>query len=284
VNARLRQIGENMLHVAVNGIDIAFEAVGEGSHLLILHGGLLAQTEWQPQVGYFAQCGYRVITCDLRGHGESGASSEPYSVALFASDVIGLLDALDVRAVDCCGHSLGGMVAQELAITYPERLRALVLAETSLSTASTRVEAAQTLLVKGLLRLMSVHQMARLSGREFGRRVAAVRPYVEQEMRRHAHDKRNYLNIWRAVFGFDSRSRLHEITSPTLILVGEHNRRTHAQARQMRNLIPRAELQVIPRAGHMLNWDNPEAFNETIAAFLRQARAHTPGENAASAD
>lgn len=262
-----------MPHVPVNGVDIAYETVGEGEPLLLLHGGLVSRAEWQPQVGYFAQRGYRVVTCDLRGHGESGTSPDPYSISLFAGDIVGLLDAIGLDVAACCGHSLGGMVAQELAIRYPERVRALVLADTSFGTASTWAEAVQTLFAKGLFRLMSVQQIAQLSARDLGRHNPAVGPYVEGEMQRYARDKRNYLNVWRAVFGFDSRARLRRVACPTLILVGEHNRRTHAQAREMTGLIPRAELQVIPGAGHMLNWDNPEAFNATVETFLRRALA-----------
>jgi len=115
-------------------------------------------------------------------------------------------------------------------------------------------------------------------------RSSRVGPYVEEEMRRHARDRLNYLNIMRAAFAFDSRTRLHCIACPTLILVGERNRRAHAQAREMARLISQAELRVIPRAGHMLNWDNPEAFNGAVETFLRRALVHAPGEGPSGPD
>jgi 3-oxoadipate enol-lactonase len=259
-----------MPHVSVNGIRMAFDVVGEGPPLLLLHGGLVSRTEWRPQIAYFAQQGYQVITCDLRGHGESASSRQPYSVTLFRADVLGLLDALGLARVACCGHSLGGMVGQELAIAHPERVRALVLADTAYGTATTRGEAVLTLMAKGLFRLLSVQQVARRSARALGRFHPEVGPYIERELGRHAQDKANYLNIWRAVCAFDSRPRLHRIACPTLILVGQFNRRTHAQAREMCRRILQAELVIIPGAGHMLNWDNAEAFNQVVARFLHR--------------
>jgi pimeloyl-ACP methyl ester carboxylesterase len=109
-----------MPHMLANGVSLAFEAIGKASRCCSCTG----PSSPRPS-------GIRRTT---------GWSTHPYSVAFFASDVIGLLDALGAEAVACCGHSLGGLIAQELALADPGRLRAFVLAETSLGTASTRAD------------------------------------------------------------------------------------------------------------------------------------------------
>ncbi len=253
--------------LSANGIRMAYERRGAGEPVLLLHGGLVSKHSWEPQLAALAEH-YEVIACDLRGHGESSVTRAAYSVELFAEDVVALLDALDKKRVHLCGHSLGGMVAQRLAISYPARVRSLVLAETSYSTSSTPLEALTVAVAKLAFRLTSVGYFARLSARVQGKHTPEVGPYLELEIGRHAADKSNYLNIWRAVFAADSRAQLEQIACPTLVLVGEHYRQTHAQARKMTALIPNAHLVTLPKAGHMLTWDNPEAFNETVVRFF----------------
>lgn len=252
-----------------NDITMAYDIYGEGTPLLLIHGGVISSTEWQPQIEEFAKH-YQVITWDLRGHGETSYTNVPYSVALFASDLVVLLDTLGIEQVICCGHSLGGMVAQELAIRYPDRIRCLILAETSYGTSSTWWEALQTVMARWTFRLMSVKDMARLSAQQTGKWNPEVGPYLEREMIRHANNKTNYLNIWEAVLTFDSRTRIQHITCPTLILIGEHYRQTHTQAHKMQQRIPNAKLIVVPNAGHMINWDNTAFFNQVVLAFCKQ--------------
>ncbi len=251
----------------VNGIEMAFERRGAGEPLVLLHGGLVSKRSWDPQLAALAEH-YEVITCDLRGHGESSVTRAAYSVELFAEDVVALLDALELPCVHLCGHSLGGMVAQALAISYPARVRSLVLAETSYCTRSTPLEALLVTVTRLMFRLTSATYLARLSARAQGKHTPEVGRYLEREIGRHAADKANYLNIWRAVFAFDSRLQLAQINCPTLVLVGEHNHQTHAQAREMTALIPNAQLVTLPEAGHVLTWDNPEAFNRAVLEFF----------------
>jgi pimeloyl-ACP methyl ester carboxylesterase len=246
---------------------LACNCTGNGPALLFLHGGFVTQDEWRLQVEQFAPR-YEVITCDLRGHGESPRSVGQYTMALFAADVVALLDGLGIAQVVCCGHSMGGMVAQELALNYSQRIRALILAETAYCVKATPLMVAGTWLTRWMLRLISIRWLACISAREHGRFNPSVGPYVEQEIARHAADKANYLKIWAAISAFDTRSRLPQIACPTLVLVSEHNRQTHAQAQHLLQTIPMATLSVIPAAGHMLNWGNPAAFNVIVERFV----------------
>ena len=109
-----------------NGIDIHYETAGQGEPLLLLHGLGSRSEDWQLQVPAFAGC-YRVITADMRGHGRTAKPPGPYSVPMMAADVLGLLDALGIDAAHLVGLSMGGMIAFQMAVDGPERVRSLVI-------------------------------------------------------------------------------------------------------------------------------------------------------------
>lgn len=260
-----------MSTVSVGDIAIAFDNHGQGQPLLFLHGAMVSRSYWQPQVDYFAPQ-YRVITCDLRGHGDSSVTDDPYSVALFARDIIGLLDTLGLEQVICCGHSLGGMVAQELSISHPERIRGLILADTWYYPRGMFWEPFpfRTVAIKWMLATMSIDRIASMMAQGLGMLNPEVQRYMHQEVSRHAPNRTNYLKIWDAAIDFDSASRLRQIGCPTLILMSAHFLYTYMQALEMRRRIKGAEVVMIPRSGHLLNLDNPEAFNLAVAQFLEQ--------------
>ena len=91
----------------VNGTTIDYDLIGAGTSLLLIHGGLIARSEWQLQIEPLSKT-CRLIVPDVRGHGASGKSAEPYSIKLFAQDLIALLDNLSIARAVVCGHSMGG--------------------------------------------------------------------------------------------------------------------------------------------------------------------------------
>ena len=114
-----------------------YEVAGEGPALVLVHGAFVDHRMWDEQFGRFAE-DYRVIRYDLRGHGKTGATSRSkYSIGLFADDLKDLLDHLEIERATVCGLSLGGMIAQAFAVKYPDRLDALVLADTAVSVSLT---------------------------------------------------------------------------------------------------------------------------------------------------
>ncbi len=250
---------------------LAFASHGAGAPLLLLHGALVSRRYWQPQVDHFAQR-YQVITCDLRGHGESAVSTDDYSIAQFTCDIVDLLDMLALDQVVCCGHSLGGMVAQELAIRCPERIYGLVLADTWYYPRGMPWEffPFRTVALKWILRMVPVSQLTRMMVQGLGAFNPDIRPYLETELQHHTQNRDNFLKIWDAAIEFDSTSRLSAITCPTLILMSAHFLYTYTQALDMRRRIPNAEMVMIPRSGHLLNLDNAEAFNTALEAFLER--------------
>lgn len=248
---------------------LPYEIHGQGPPLLLLHGALVARTYWQPQLDTLAPHA-RVIACDLRGHGAAANLNGPFSVAGFAQDVLDLLDHLGLDHVVCCGHSLGGMVAQELALSAPERVRGLILADTWYDPRGDWWEPVpmRTFMLRWMLAATRVEDMVALMAHGLGRLNPAITPYAQTVMGQYIANRRAYLQIWDAAMRFNSAARLHQIACPTLVLVSDRFAFTYMQARAMQRRIPGAELVEIPNSGHWVNWDNPAAFNAAVLDFL----------------
>ncbi len=255
--------------VTINDTTLAYSDYGQGEPLVFIHGIFVSRTAWLPQIKYFARK-YRVITLDLRGHGESPASDTPYSMELFANDVAALLDALDLKRVICCGHSFGGMVAQELALTHPNRVSQLILAESSYGVSTTPWEAAAVAAGNMVTSLISPTDQIKLIAALFGALNPEVAPYIQAQGEQQLKDPVNFQKIYRASQEFNSRWRLHQINCPTLILLGQYPQAPwiHFHSYEMFWWIKQAQLKYILGAGHVLHWDNPVAFNQTVTQFL----------------
>jgi len=253
---------------------------------VLVHGGFVDLRMWDPQVEAFSS-DYRVLRYDLRGHGRTGPSPRRrYTVELLAEDLRALLDGLELAQVSLCGLSLGGMVAQAFAARHPERLRALVLADTASSTTLTLTDKLQTYLLAPkwlllpLIRLLGTARWVELSfwlARKtrnpgwFGRdeRVSA---YVREAMLRVPTEE--YVKLYGAIYDFREQD-LSRVRAPTLLLNGEHESGSvFAHLAHLKRLIPHAEVATVPNAGHTSNLENAEAFNALLGNFLRRAGAH----------
>lgn len=245
---------------------LSYHEYGEGFPLLLLHGEFLSRATWRPQINAYANR-FRVITCDLRGHGESLVTPEPYSVQRYAEDVLTLMDALAIERVLVCGHALGGMVAQELAIRQPTRIDAIVLADTTYNLRATWFEALGSQLQKwaGLEALLK--RYAELDC------PASVRDDLHREVARHMRQRENSRNIREAMLSFNNHDRLSQIRCLTLILVSEGNQMLHRPARVMNEAIKGSFYGVVLGARQMPHWDNPALFNGITLEFLEGAAA-----------
>lgn len=235
--------------------------------LLLLHGAFLSHRTWHAQIRAFREH-YRVIAPDLRGHGHSQHHGGMYSVEQFAQDMVVLLGRLGVRQTHVCGHSLGGMVAMQLALMSPSCIQSVVLADTSYGTRSTPLDALLTDLTQPLFRWLPVKTLAPLFAQSLTRRTPDLYAHILGEVLAYAERPEAFRAIWKAVTAFDFKARLPELQAPTLVLVGEAHRQTHAQGRVMTSLLPQAQFQVLPGAGHLLNLEQPAAFNAAVRQFL----------------
>ncbi len=269
-----------MPYLTINELDHYYEETGEGPPIVFVHGAFVDSRMWDPQWKHFANR-YSVIRYDLRGHGRTGASeSYPYSMGLFADDLQGLIEALELDAPHICGLSLGGMIAQEYAVRHPDRLRSLVVADTAVSVSLTLADKFQRYVLfpkwamRLTIKLMSVEGftrfsfwMARVTRSEkwFGRD-QRTRDYVREQML--GMDREEYIKIYEAIYGFHLRP-LERIACPTLVLNGEHESSSvYRHTEEILRRVPMSEAQVVPHAGHTSNLENPEAFNRLMDEFL----------------
>ena len=258
-----------MQSISAGPFEIALEERGQGPALLWLHGGFVSHRAWAPQRDLFDTAPFHNIYIDLPGHGASTRAPQLYAVERFAASIWSLLDQMDVPRAALIGHSLGGMIAQTMTLQAPHRVTALALADTTYSTRSTLLEQAQTLLAQGSFRVLGVERIARASARQLSKYREDLKGFIYSEMMTHADDLDAFHAMWRAVFAFDSQSWLHALHDiPTLLLVAEQNHATQRQVAGFMRALPNAQVEVIPRAGHMLGWDNPEAFNAALLRFL----------------
>lgn len=217
-----------------------------------LHGGGMSGDVWRSQPGWSAIGG---LTPDLPGHG-TAPRTRP-TVTAYAD---ALEPALPERFA-LVGHSLGGMIAMELAVRHPARCRALVLAETAYRIGERKRDRlggwAGFALAKGLgpRRLSAMlARSARGDGAAQYRRIESAPPGgLEDGLK--------------AALTFDGTSLLPRIEAPTLVVIGSDNPRTHAQAVTMAQRIANASTRVLP-GGHMLYADDPDAFFDAVGAFL----------------
>lgn len=251
------------------------DILGSGPPLLLLHGALVDRGYWRSHVDTYTRH-YQVIALDLPGHGSAPALSGPTTVTAFADSVLATLDALGLSEVAVLGHSLGGMVAQALALRAPDRVAALILADTWYHPRGELWEPFpfRTAFLQWMLRALPVKAMVGVLAGGLSLSTPGASSYARAVMRRYAAERESYLRIWDAAVDFSSRGRLHEVACPTLVVVSDRYPFTQVQARLMRRRIPDADLVVIPRSSHWVNWDNPAAFDWAVLQFLgRRYRA-----------
>ena len=252
---------------------LAFDDNGPGRVAVLLHGFPLDRAMWSAQVAEIGSI-YRLITPDLRGHGETAAPDGTYSIDAMADDVIETLDALQLRQpLVIGGHSMGGYVALSLALRYPERIRALILVDTragadNFDAALNRKTLARQVEATGDTSTVVDGMLSKL----FSPLTRERRPEVISKLHE-SMVKTNPRAVVGALRGMaerpDRTGDLGRIIVPTLVLVGENDAITPpAEAEAMVQALPNARLAVIPEAGHVAPAENPSATTQAILTFL----------------
>jgi 3-oxoadipate enol-lactonase len=254
-----------------------YESRGRGPAVLLVMGLGMTLTAWWRTVPVLAGS-FRVLAFDNRGVGRSDPAPLPYTVAQMADDAVAVLDAAGEDAAHVYGISLGGMIAQEVALRHPERVRALVLGATT--PGGSRATAPED-------SALGFFARAAAMGTEETAWASVPLIYAERTRRRHADriaddiarrvrfpvDSRAYGRQVAAAVAHSTSARLRHITAPTLVVHGEEDAIVPpGNARVLADAIPDARLRLLPRAGHLYVTDDPRADRD-VARFLL---ANTP--------
>lgn len=264
------------MRVTANGIDIACEAAGpqDAPVLIFNHSLATSRAIWRAQVAAFAPR-YRVVTFDMRGHGESAAPDFPYTLDMLADDVVGVLDCLGVeRPAVFVGISIGGMIGQSLGLRHAQRFRALVLASTTSRVPpegramwDQRIEAIRRDGVEGQVQ----PTLERWLSAEFRARDPETTRWVADMIR--GTPAAGMIGCGHAIKMLDYTEQLQRIALPTLIIAGEKDPGTPVAASEaIQARIKGSRLEVIPGCLHQAPIEAPGAFNRILADFLADLR------------
>ncbi len=258
-------------------ISISYDDVGSGEPVVLVHGHPFNRSMWYPQAGFLAELGFRVISPDLRGYGDSSVLPGKSTLEEFARDIAGLLDHLQLPAAALCGLSMGGQIVLEFARLFPARVLALVLADTSAPAETAggvrlRHATADRLLAAGMAGY-AAEVLPKMIRPETIRRRPDVAAHIAGMMRGTSPQGAAAALRGRAERP-DYVSMLAELAVPALVLVGSDDEFTPvADAELIADSIPGATLTVIPGAAHLPNLEQPAAFNRALGPFLRAALA-----------
>jgi pimeloyl-ACP methyl ester carboxylesterase len=268
--------------MARNGaVALAYDVRGQGPPLVLIQGLGVGRWGWEPVADRLARR-FQVITIDNRGIGASDSPSGPYSARVMAEDVRAVLDNAGLASVSVVGTSLGGMVAQELALAHPGRVDRLVLVATIPGGRLTAAMPFRTayLLAWGPLMADEVRLRGFVS-HTLGAQTVRRRPEVVERLlaRKRAHPQSE--QAWRAQATagvlFDLRGRQRRITQPTLIMQGTADQVVNpANGEVLAGLIPDARLEYVDGTGHLLYWDEPKRFVRAVTSFVNDGTAALP--------
>ncbi|AYQ91137.1 alpha/beta fold hydrolase [Burkholderia gladioli] len=254
----------------VDGVRLAYRLQGEGPRELVCIHGVGSYLEaWQGAINALGR-GFRVLSFDLRGHGRSERVKGRYEIDDFVGDVLALADHAGFARFDLAGFSLGGLIAQRLALTHPARLRRLVL----LATVAGRTAEERARVAERLAALQAgergAHYDASLS-RWLTEDFQARHPALVDELRRRnaRNDPDCYAAAYRVLAQTDFGGLIDQIAMPTLIATGECDAGSNPRmARYMHERIPDSRLAILPNLRHSLLNEAPEQVAALMRAFL----------------
>ena len=261
----------------VNGVNIDYDVCGQGEPLVLIQGLGGPRSGWIFQTRAFSKY-YQVITLDNRGVGKSDKPSQPYTVSTMADDTIALLDHLKVEKAHVLGASLGGMVAQEMAINYPDRVRKLILACTAAGMGHTNGSAVETMGHGSTLTQADIKDprsvdmgrvMSEVTTLSFNKRLSKIFfvPLAKTYLR--FREVQAISGQMEAAMAHSTLDRLDQIEAPTLVIVGTGDRLVPSQSSELlANMIPNARLVRVNGGSHPFFMEMRGRFNKEVLDFL----------------
>jgi pimeloyl-ACP methyl ester carboxylesterase len=275
-----------MPNAKVDSIELYYEEHGSGDPLLLIMGLAADSVAWMFQLPEFSKH-YRTIIFDNRGVGRSSKPAGPYTISQMAEDTAGLLEHLKIERTHVVGVSMGGMIAQELVLRHPERVRGLVLActypepdaEIERQREFSLAQFGGTITESGEMRVdlkaldpvaFFQHLLPTVFNPEFIQTELPKLMQVFAGALQYGFSMEAVLGQVAAVMGHKATDRLHQIKSPTLVITGDADRLVPpGNSEVLAKNIPNAKLVKIAGGSHGFNFETPDLFNRAVLEFLQ---------------
>ena len=258
--------------VRANDIKIAYERIGQGPPLVLVHGAGVDGRMWRPQLTALAD-EFTVVAWDEPGAGRSDDVPAGFGLADYAHCLAAVIDALALGPAHVAGLSWGGTVVQELYHHYPERVATLIFADTYAGWKGSLPAEEVQARIEGVRKMLAAEERDDPPGLFAGDPPSEFATLLEEmTIAARPASLAGQLSVMAEA---DQRDLLPRIAVPTLLLWGEADTRSPLSvARQFENAIPGAELVVIPDAGHVSNLEQPGPFNDALREFCRDHPPH----------
>jgi pimeloyl-ACP methyl ester carboxylesterase len=277
-------------HIKVGDISIAYKQIGrpDAKPIILITGASATMDMWNPLLlEQLASANYRVIIFENRGVGESTVGTKEFSISQFANDTSSLLDALKIGKADVLGWSLGGFIAQQLALTYPDKVDNLILYATSCGGLNDRPTPHEVLQITTNASMSTQERIQKLAPLFFAPaswfkahpnylNYFPIKAYLESKEKASQQIQRQQLEA--ATTWTGSCNTLSNITQPALIIVGT-NDDPAPDSLTLAEGIPGSWLIRITDAGHGLMYQHPDEFNRAIITFLENNHEHKELKN-----
>ena len=261
------------MKIMANGISMNYELVGSGKCLTLIHGSGDNLNAWFNQVPAFSQH-YRVLTYDVRGHGQTELPDGELTTELWVDDLYAILKALNISETFLLGHSMGGAIARQFTLTHPEMVKALVLSNSGgaarLSEEDVRYMEArrqaqiETIKKEGMEAVIKDRFSLIFSPGFAEKNPDTVERYKSVFLQ---NKPEKYLRMMQRMGRFSVSSDPSKITCPTLVIYGEYDFGGQQYAKATQEAIPGSQLKVFP-TGHVPAIEIPREYNETVLTFL----------------
>jgi pimeloyl-ACP methyl ester carboxylesterase len=260
--------------VEVNGQALYYEVHGEGEPLLCVMGLSADTLAWMLQLPAFSAT-HRTVIFDNRDVGQSSMADGPYETADMAQDTLALADALELDSFDLVGVSMGGAIAQEIALAAPQRVRTLTLAVTFPAGGAWARKLSEVWAerVTKISREGHVDELMLLNFSEAFYENAETVAWVRGMMLQHPHPQspEAFIRQLEACGRHDARERLRSLDVPTHVIGGEYDILVPVwKSRELAELIPGAKLTVLPQSPHGANVERAEEFNSSVLGFIAE--------------
>jgi pimeloyl-ACP methyl ester carboxylesterase len=273
-----------MPKAAVNGVNLYYEVTGSGYPLLFAHEFAGDYRSWEPQVRYFARR-YQVITYNARGYPPSDVPDDinAYSQAQAAEDIVGLLRHLNIPQAHIVGLSMGGYAVLHVGLSHPSVARSLVIAGCGYGSVANERErfqqdsgtVAERLQREGMGPVAGVYSKGPTRVQFEDKDPRGWREFAEQLAEHSAVGAAlTLLGVQgRRPSVYSLEAQMRQMLVPTLIMTGDEDEPCLEPGLFMKRTIPTAGLLVIPKSGHTINLEEPEAFNRAVSGFLTAVEA-----------